>query len=378
MSDVYEEDLGFLRYAIERVCLAQGYSEEHAFYVAEAIGFAHVQGKLNQGLGVFEVLDIAFRLGLSDLTTTPEVIDEGPSWAVVDGKKSSGYFTLNVMAQKAIELAETSGIAIVFGGNHGDAGSFGQYVYKAFEKNMFAMSSNNSVPLAAPFGGMQNLLSCPPFDAIAPAGVEPPIWISTKFAEFYDADISEAAINQQPLKGKWIIDPKTGELSDDAMKYGVPVEGYGRVWDCTGAGQIQEPRTYAMNMWNESLCSIINPLGIPSTALPTVEEAVKPTNELPTVGGSYYMCINPAVFGSIDLAKARSDSYVSTIRNSKPRPGHSIRVPSEGGYKKIKEASRVIEILKNHRKPFFVHIAGRHGLSEEQLRADYEKTNQPA
>ena len=40
------------------------------------------------------------------------------------------YYTLNVMADVAIEKAKKSGIAIVFGGNHNDAGSFASYVYK--------------------------------------------------------------------------------------------------------------------------------------------------------------------------------------------------------------------------------------------------------
>ena len=35
----------------------------HASYVADAIVFAHLQGKLNQGLGVYEALDIALQAG---------------------------------------------------------------------------------------------------------------------------------------------------------------------------------------------------------------------------------------------------------------------------------------------------------------------------
>ena len=183
------------------------------------------------------------------------------------------------MADIAIGKARESGIAIVYGGNHNDAGSFARYVYKAFEQDMFAMSSNNTVPLAAPFGGMVNKLSCPPFDAICPAGDQDPIWASVALAEFYDADVAEAGINQQPLKGKWLIDPDTGELTDDVSRYAQPVEGYGRVWDCTAAGQLGEPRTYALNMWNEAMTAVLNPLGVPSTAMPSVEEVVAGRSE---------------------------------------------------------------------------------------------------
>lgn len=373
MNLTRKENVHFLYYAIKRVWMAAGASEEHAHYVADAISFAHKQGKLNQGLGVYEALDIALEMGLLDIKASPEVIAEGSAWATIDGNRSSGYWCLNLMAELAIEKARDHGIAIVFGGNHNDAGSFARYVYKAFEQDMMAFSSNNTVPLAAPFGGLHNKLSCPPFDAIAPAGEEAPIWTSVALAEFYDADVAEAAIHNKPLKGKWLIDPQTGELTDDVKPYAEPIEDYGRVWDCSAAGQIETPRTYALNMWNEAMTAIINPVGVPSTALPTVDEVVgeSTTNTSPTVGGSYYLCINPAKFGSIDAVKARSDAYISAIEKCPPRPGHSVRVPGSRGYQFLQENAETVDVLTNHWDPFFVTIAGKYNLSEEQLRADF-------
>lgn len=373
-SPTRKEDPGFIYYAIKQVWMAAGATETHAHYVADAITFAHIQGKLNQGLGVYEAIDIALEMGILDISAEPKVIDEGPVWATVDGNRSSGYWCLNIMADLAIEKAREHGIGLVFGGNHNDAGSFARYVYKAFEQDMMAMSSNNTVPLAAPFGGMLNKLSCAPFDAISPAGDKPPVWTSVALAEFYDADVSEAAIHGKPLPGKWLIDPTTGDLSDDASKYAEPIEGYGRVWGCSAAGQIEEPRTYALNMWNEAMTAIINPLGIPSTALPSVAEIVDPNNHssVPSVGGSYYLCINPAKFGSIDAVKARSDAYVDAIQNCPPRPNHSVRVPGSVGYQRLIENTAEVEVLTNHWDPFFVAIAGKYGLSEHTLREGFQ------
>jgi LDH2 family malate/lactate/ureidoglycolate dehydrogenase len=372
-SPTRPENVDFLHFAIGRVFMAAGASEIHADYVADAITFAHKQGKLNQGLGVYEALDVVLELGLMDLDAEPVIVDEGPTWATIDGNRSSGYYTLNVMADLAIKKAGEHGIAIAFGGNHNDAGSFARYVYKAFERDMMAMASNNSVRLAAPYGGMQNLLSCPPFDAIAPAGERPPVWTSVALAEFYDADVSEAVIHGKPLKGRWLIDPDTGELSDDAAKYAEPVEGYGRVWGCSAAGQIEEPRTYALNMWNEALAAVINPLGVPSTSMPSVEEVVGDGGDgRASVGGSYYLCIDPSKFGPIDAVKRRSDSYVAAIENCPPRPGHSVRVPGSKGYEFIRDGIRQVEVLENHWEPFFVNIAGKYGLSEASLREEFD------
>lgn len=372
-SPTRSEDINFLYYAIKRVWMAAGASEEHAHYVAESIAFAHKIGKLNQGLGVYEAIDIPLQMGMLDIKATPEIVDEGPTWVTVDGHGSTGYWCLNIMAEKAIEKAREYGIAIAFGGNHNDAGSFACYVKKAFDQGMVGIASNNSVPLAAPYGGMQNVLSNHPFDAMIPAGKENPIWASVAMAEFYDADVAEAAIHKKPLKGKWLIDPVTGELSDNVEPYAVPVEGYGRVWDCTAAGQLETPRTYALNMWIEGMNAIINPLGVPSSSLPTIDQVVsKEAPDANTVGGSFFICINPAKFGSLDAVKARSDSYISAIENCPPRPGHSVRVPGSKGYQFLQQDKTEVEVLTNHWDAFFVGIAGRYGLTEALLREGFE------
>ena len=371
------ERLAFIRYALQQVVLAAGGSQEHAGYIADGISFAHIQGKLNQGLGVYEVLDLSLKLGVLDMSAIPEMVDEGPVWAVVDGHRSSGYYALNVMADIAIEKARTSGIAIVYGGNHNDAGSFAAYAYKAHQQDMLAMTSNNTPTLAAPFGGMENFLSCPPFDAIVPSGSEPPIWASLKFAEFYDADISEAVLQDKPMQGKWLIDPESGELSDDAKPYARPFDDYGRVWGYSCGGQIETPRTYALNLWNEGMTAIANPIGVTANRI-SLSSTGESNGDEPTttVGGSYYLCINPAVFGPIDAVKARSDDFVGALRKSRTRPGQRIRVPGETAYEKLAQdafqENDTVEVLSNHWAPFFNTIAGQYGLSEAQMRADFE------
>ena len=121
------------------------------------------------------------------------------------------------------------------------------------------------------------------------------------------------------------------------------------------------------------MTAVLNPLGVPSTALPTVDDVVSGNAEAsPTVGGSYYLCINPSVFGQTTDVKARSDDYVSSIKQTPPRPGHSVRVPGATGYASVREESREVDVLENHRAPFFENIAGQYGLSEELLRSEFE------
>jgi L-2-hydroxycarboxylate dehydrogenase (NAD+) len=139
---------------------------------------------------------------------------------------------------------EEHGIAIVFGSNHNDAGSYGTYAWLAHEQDCVAQTSNNSVPMCSPLGGMGNTIAVPPLDAIGPSGEESPVWMSTKLCEWYDADTAQALLRGIKLKGDFVINPETGERSNDLAPFASPVEGYGRVYDQTCFQNLSGPRVY--------------------------------------------------------------------------------------------------------------------------------------
>ena len=87
------ENVGFIEYIVKRYWLAAGATEKHADAMAYVIGFAHRQGKLNQGLGVFEAPILTLMTENLDIKAEPEIVNEGPAWAVVDGHRSSGQYT---------------------------------------------------------------------------------------------------------------------------------------------------------------------------------------------------------------------------------------------------------------------------------------------
>jgi L-2-hydroxycarboxylate dehydrogenase (NAD+) len=363
----------FMRYALKRVWMANGASAEHGDSVADALLIGMRQGKLNQGLGVYEAIDLVFQNGMLDIHAEPEVVDEGPTWATVDGHGSSGYWTLTKMARLAILKARENGMAIVFGGNHNDAGSFGAYTWLAYEEDCVALTSNNSVPMSSPLGGMGNTLSVPPWDGIAPGGEKPPVWMSTKLCEWYDANTAQAVLQGTKVSKDSVIDPDTGELGNDLAPYAVPVEGYGRVYDQTSFQNLHEPRLYMLNIFAEALQSLINPLGVITPEVPTLADFVSGEATGTSVGGSFYLCIDPSHFGPIADVKAKSDRYAQAIEDTKPLPGRpSPYMPGSPGWRSLMSGAEDVEVLDSHWEPFFKTQAGRHGLSEESLRAEWE------
>jgi LDH2 family malate/lactate/ureidoglycolate dehydrogenase len=363
----------FMHYCLKRVWMAEGASEEHGQAVADALLIGMRQGKLNQGLGVYEAIDLVNQKGLLDIKAEPEIVKEGPTWAVVDGKRSTGYWTVTKMARTAIAKAKEHGIAIVFGGNHNDAGSFGSYAWLAYEQDCLALTSNNSVPMSSPLGGMGNTISVPPWDGIAPGGDEPPVWMSTKLCEWYDGDTAQAVLQGTKVKYDSVIDPETGERGDDLAPYAVPVEGYGRVYDQTCFQNLHEPRLYMMNLFGEALQSIINPIGIITPEVSPLGDFLTDKAETTSVGGSFYLAIDPSHFGPMSEVKAKSDRYARAIQETKPMPGaRPPRMPGSRGWRSLMSGAEEVEVLDSHWEPFFKTQAGRHGWTEESLRVDWE------
>jgi L-2-hydroxycarboxylate dehydrogenase (NAD+) len=363
----------FLHYCLKRCWMAEGASEDHADAVADALMIGIYQGKLNQGLGVYEAIDLTRQVGALDIKAEPTIVNEGPTWAMYDGKRSSGYWCLTRMANTAIAKAKEYGISIVFGANHNDAGSFGSYTWLANRADCVALTSNHSVPMCSPLGAMGNTIAVPPLDAIGPAGEKPPVWMSTKLCEWYDADTAQAVLQGTKLKYNAVIDPETGELGNDLAPYARPVEGFGRVYDQTCFQNLHEPRVYMLNLWNELMTAIINPMGTITPEVPSLTDFVEGTAKTTSVGGSYYLCIDPSKFGPIEEVKAKNDRFAQAIEDTKPLPGgRNPRMPGASGYKGLLEHAEEVKVLASHWEPFFKTQAGRHGWTEESLRADWE------
>lgn len=364
-----ELDPDFLEHCYRRVLGELGFSPAHAEIVARCVSDGDRNGKLTQGIGVFEIPVLLARTGTMDVTATPEIVDEGPTWLVIDAKRSSGQWAVTMAMEAAIEKARTHAIAIGFVRDFNDAGAFGTYVRMAAREDMFAIATNNSLPLVSPWGGMENVLSGAPFAAAAPGGEHPPIVSDIQAVEVHDGDISEAYFQGRKLKGEFLVDPDTGELTDDPAPYFVQMEDYGRISDCTAPTVFGSPRMYAFNLFTEMLAGVINPgarmspeiAGPPSYWLEPRDEAL--------TGGACVLVVDPSHWMGPGEAGARSDRLVDAVKGAKRRPGvDEIHLPGERGWRTMEEGGSV-QILPAHWKAF-EQIVASVGLTIDGLSAE--------
>jgi LDH2 family malate/lactate/ureidoglycolate dehydrogenase len=368
------EDPDFLQYVYEKLWQAAGASEEHARSVARGVSLGDRMGKLTQGMGVLDVIFFSLEAGCLDMQAVPKIVDEGPSWVLYDGGTSTGFWTLELATRKAIEKAREHGISIAMGRNHNDAGSFYTYTSLALEQDMLAIATNNSVPIVSPWGGRENKLSGAPFSAAVPGGEEYPLVTDIACIDAHDGNWSEAAYNGTRLKGKFLVDPDTFELTDDPAPYILPVEGYGRICGSRAASVFGGPRLYAMNIFTEMLATLIVPGSTITPDLPCgPETAQRRRKGEASVGGSCVIVIDPSHFGPIEDVKQRSDRFVRAVKSTAKLPGvEEIFLPGERGHKNMAE-NRPVSILESHWEPFVMRVA-KYGLDINSLRKDWAAT----
>ena len=333
-------------------------------------------GKQTQGMGVLDVIFFSLEAGCLDMQAVPEIADEGPTWVLYDGGTSSGFWTLELATIKAIEKAREHGISIAMGRNHNDAGCFYAYTSLAIEQDMLAIATNNSVPIVSPWGGMENKLSGAPFSAAAPGGDEYPLVTDIACIDAHDGNWSEAAYNGTRLSGKFLVDPDTGELTDDPAPYIIPVEGYGRICGSRAPSVFGTPRLYAMNIFTEMLSTLIVPGSTVTTDLPCGPETSQRRRKgEASVGGSCVIVIDPSHFGPIDEVKARSDRFVRAVKSTKTLPGvEEVFLPGERGLRSMRE-NRPVKILESHWQPFLERLT-KYGLDIHRLRSKWQNKGQ--
>jgi L-2-hydroxycarboxylate dehydrogenase (NAD+) len=369
-ASMIKEDPNFLEYCYRRVLLALDFSNEQAEVIAHCVADGDRNGKSTQGIGVFEIPVLLARTGTMDVTAVPEIVDEGPTWLVVDAKRASGQWAVTMAMEATINKARESAIAIGFVRDFNDAGAFGTYVRMAAREGMFAMATNNSLPLVSPWGAMQNVLSGAPFAAATPGGELPPIVSDIQAVEVHDGDISEAFFQGKKLKGEYLVDPQTGELTDDPAPYFKQMDDYGRISDCDAPSVFGSPRMYAFNLFTEMLAGVINPNARMSPEIDgPPSHWLEPQTEALT-GGACIIVIDPTHWMPAGEAGRRSDRLVSAVKSAKPRPGvDEIFLPGERGWKTMQTASKV-DILPAHWESFTA-IVDSVGLAIDTLRIEY-------
>jgi len=278
--------------------------------------------------GVFRLPQYVQRLKLGSTNPHPKitVTRTAPATALVDGDNGMGHLVVSRTAETAVELARECGVAWVGCRMSGHAGAAGVYAALPLKADMIgiyaAVANANHMPLA---GGAEPLLGTNPLAMAIPAGEEPPLVLDIATSIVSYGTIKNHKLQNRPLKGDWMIDPKTGEAVIDPQKSVeallLPMAGY------KGAG---------LALMLGLLAGTLNGALFGRDCVDFNAAPDQVTNT-----GQFVLALDPSRFQPLDRFKAEVDRHIRSLRQSKALPGESVRLPG------IERAKRRADRLAN-------------------------------
>jgi len=272
--------------------------------------------------GVFRLAQYVQRLKIGSTNPRPNITVErtAPATALVDGDNGMGHLVVARAAETAIELARECGVAWVGARHSNHAGAAGVYAALPLKADMIglysAVANANHMPLA---GGAEPLLGTNPFAIAIPAGDEPPVVLDIATSIVSYGTIKNHRLQNKPLQGDWMIDPKTGAAVTDphmsAEALLLPMAGY------KGAG---------LALMLGLLSGTLNGALFGRDCVDFNAEPDRVTNT-----GQFVVALDPSRFQKLETFKAEVDRHVRSLRNSKPLPGgEPVRLPGDARAKR--------------------------------------------
>ncbi len=296
-----------------RVGLPRDHAEIVAAHLVHAAGAGHTFAGLPRLVALAEIIK---KRGPGGPITT---LSETPQSAVIDGADVNGYVTSLIGMDKAIELAEKTGIGIVGVRNSWYSGLLAYYVERAARKGLVGFHAANSTARVAPHGGADRIFGTNPMAFAFPADGEPLI-VDFSSAKMAWGDVLYHQKLGLPLPEGTAVDPDGAPTLDPAQALAGAILPWG---GARGMG----------------VATIVQVLGILAGSPPIMQE---------TGGwGYFFLAFKPGLLMPLDDFKHRVDALRRAVESSRPSAGNdAVRMPGTGSRNRSREtASRdLIEI----------------------------------
>lgn len=294
----------------------EGMKEEYAQMVAEILSETDAFGTNSHGTKNLHNYIKKFRVGGIDIKAEPEIVAEGPAFALVDAKKALGMIPSVQAMELACKKAETAGIAIVAVRNSCHYGAAGYYANIAARKGLIGLSMSNVDPNMTAPGARGMLLGNNPFAYAAPANTTPSVFLDIAMSNVASLKVVQARKDGKEIPPTWIVD-KDGLPTTDPSHY--PEEG--------AMQPMAAHKGYGLSIMVELLTGILSG-GCTSMGGEIVSwcfEMEKPNNVCHT-----FIAINPKLFLGEEKVADRVEDMATALRSApKAKGSNRIYTPGE-------------------------------------------------
>lgn len=305
-----------LRRLMERLLEAAGCPGDTAATAAGVFLEADLRGMDVQGLDHLPTLLDDLRLGNVDPKARPEVVKDGPAFALLDGHLGPGQVTAVLAADIAIRKAKRAGCAAVGIVNGADPYMIGYYVDRIARAGLIGMMFQGSGPLVHPHGGSEAVMGTNPLAiGIPTAGADPIV------LDMATSALSHSRVRQARYHGELL--PEGSGFDAD----GLPTREASRIE--TGAiAPLGGHKGFGLSLCVGLLCGPLVGAAVGKALMGWLGQGGE-TGSM----GQLFLAIDPAMFGDGALFRARVSAHLAELKASRKAPGvEAIRIPGERSF----------------------------------------------
>ena len=234
-----------------------------------------------------------------------KIVQDSPSWAVVDGQGGLGMLIAENAMDLAIQKAKETGIGIVNVSHSHHLGPTGYYAAKCADAKMIGFSMSNAGSMMAATGSAQANMGNNPFSYAVPAGKYDKILYDVAISMSSDIKILQMEKEGKQLPPGWIIDSQGRPTTDPSeyLKGGVllPFGGY---------------KGYGLALMVEMFAGVLSGAGYGKEVLAWNTNPEKDGNV-----GHFFMAIDISKMMDADLYEKKVEGIIDEIKASKLAEG---------------------------------------------------------
>lgn len=196
-----------------------------ATWMGQLLVRANLRGHDSHGVIRIPQYVTSWKKGEADPAADPQIVQEGPATALVDGKRGFGQIVARRGMEMALEKAAAVGVAAVGVHNSNHIGRLADYTEMAAERNMLAFLAVNAAGAGlrmAPWGGRAARLSTNPFAFACPTGRGVPISFDVATTVVAEGKVRVKRNRKEPLPLGWVLDAQGNPTTDPNALYGDP------------------------------------------------------------------------------------------------------------------------------------------------------------
>jgi uncharacterized oxidoreductase len=283
-----------------------------AAWMAKLLVRANLRGHDSHGVIRIPQYIASWRKGEADPTAEPQVVQEGPATALVDGKLGFGQIVARRGMEVAMQKATAVGVSTVgvFNSNH--IGRLADYTEMALERDMLAILAVNAGGAGqrmAPWGGRAPRLSTNPIAFACPTGGGVPISFDIATTMAAEGKVRVKRNRKETLPLGWVLDADGNPTTDPNAIYGHPP---GTILPVGGH------KGYALALMIEVLAGIV------------ARGGYSRENPGPVMNGIFMVVVDISRFVAPGTFRAEVDDLIRYLKSSPTVPGvDQILAPGE-------------------------------------------------